>query len=123
MLAVTVPDVAPMLATAGVLLVHVPTPVASPSVDVNPWHTLNVPSIGVGATFTVTTRVATQTGVEVNVMADVPAATPLTFPEPSTVATVLSLLLHVPEPAASASVVPVPAQNIAVPVIAGILVN
>ena len=48
----------------------------------------------------------------------VPAATPVTIPLPSTVATLVLPLLHVPVPPALNKVVVPPAHNVEVPVMA-----
>ena len=56
-LAVTVPSV-PTVATVVVVLVHPPPEVASVSAVVAPSHTLAVPVMAAGCTFTVTTVVA-----------------------------------------------------------------
>jgi hypothetical protein len=55
----TIPDVVPTVATAGVLLLHVPPVVALDSVVVEPAQTFNVPVIAatVGLAFTDTTAV------------------------------------------------------------------
>lgn len=51
---VTTPDVAPISATEGLLLVHVPPIVALVSVVTLPWHILVLPLMGVsGATVSV----------------------------------------------------------------------
>lgn len=53
---VTVPELLPIVAVAGVLLDQEPPPV-SVSVIVLPGHTLEAPDIGTGSGFTVTTVV------------------------------------------------------------------
>ena len=50
---VTMPDVAPMVATPVLLLVHVPPEVASVNVVVKPTHTFVVPPIAAGFGLTV----------------------------------------------------------------------
>lgn len=55
----TVPVVASILPTVGVLLLHVPPVVLLLSVVVAPWHTVNTPVIAAGTGFTVTTDVVT----------------------------------------------------------------
>jgi hypothetical protein len=78
------------------------------------------PTIGVGVVFTVTMRVATQpVAVTLNEITTVPAVRPATTPgDVGTVAISVSLLAHVPV-AVLASVVVLPSQTAAVPVIAG----
>jgi hypothetical protein len=74
-----------------------------------------------GDGFTVTTFVTAQAAAGVNVTVEVPADTPLTMPvEMPTVATLVLLLDHVPDPAASESVVVFPLQTEAVPLIAAV---
>jgi hypothetical protein len=114
----TTPDV-PTVATAVVPLVHVPEVVASNRVTESPVHTLPGPVISAGALLTVTVVVAIHPVGSLNVICAVPAAMPDTTPvaEP-TVAMPVALLLHVPAPLASASVVDDSAQTLVVPVIA-----
>lgn len=116
---VTIP-VAPTVATAVLLLLHPPPPVASESDVVSPAHTVLVPNIAVGNGVTVTTAVVVQpVAVEVKVMVVVPAAIALTTPPGLViVATPGVLLVHVCAPAvASPSVVVFPTHNDKVPVI------
>jgi hypothetical protein len=54
---VTTPEVALIVATVTLLLLHVPPVVASLSVSVEPAHTPATPDIAEGALFTVTTLV------------------------------------------------------------------
>ena len=56
---VMIPVAVPIVATDGVLLVHVPPP-ASVSAVVRPIHTVAVPSIGVGSGLTVNASVEIQ---------------------------------------------------------------
>ena len=107
-----------MLATVVLLLLHVPPVVASVSVVVVPEQMVKVPEIGLGRGFTVTTEVVLQPNV-VNVIDEVPPVPkPLTVPVPVTVATPVLLLVQVPPPEASLSVVVAPSQTVSVPVIA-----
>ena len=57
MIPVTMPDEAPIVATVGVPLVHVPEGVASANVVVLPTQTLSVPVIDAGSGLTVTSAV------------------------------------------------------------------
>ena len=113
---VTRPELEPILAVAGVPLLHVPVPVASPSEVVAPAHTLSVPNIGVGVWFTVTILVAKHPVPKVNVIVAVPAVTPYTLPDASTVALELSLLVHTPPPP-SENTVDCPVHTVGVPLI------
>ena len=54
-----VPVLVPTVATAVLLLAHVPPPEAESGVDAN-WHTVSVPEMGGGDAMTVTTVVAEQ---------------------------------------------------------------
>ena len=122
---VTKPVVAPIVATPVALLLHVPPAVASVSVVVLPAHNDNVPLIA-DTVLTVTMAVAIQpppapaaeVGV-VKVITDVPADIPVTMPvlRPM-VATPVALLVQVPAPKASVSVVVLPRHTVNVPDIA-----
>jgi hypothetical protein len=57
-IAVTTPDADPTVATAALLLAHVPPTVALLNTVVFPAHTFNVPEIGAIYRFTVTVFVA-----------------------------------------------------------------
>ncbi len=54
---VTKPDVSSTVKMPISLLLHVPPPVASLSVQLAPSHTTELPEIGAGSAFTVTYRV------------------------------------------------------------------
>ena len=90
---VTAPD-PDIVATAGELLVHdMPGVVASLTKVTRPVHTERVPLMAAGAGFTVITSIFMQPVLlEVKVMPAVPAATPVTLPDPSIVALVLVVL-------------------------------
>jgi len=106
------------VATAVLSLLHVPDP---PSVSpvVNPAHTFVAPPIGSGNGLTVKGVVRLQPVGNVYVIVGDPAATPPTLPVlTSTVAVSGSLLLQVPVPSGSFSVVFNPTQTLVVPVIA-----
>ena len=120
---VTVPDPPPIVATAGVPLVHTPPGVVLDSVVDEPLQRASVPVTGataVGA-LTVTTVVAApapQTFVTVYEMVLVPLVAPVTTPvELPTVATAGTVLLHTPPGVALLSVPGVPMQMIPLPVI------
>ena len=108
----------PLLTVANdvLLLLQVPSGVASLSAVVKPAHTLVVPVIAAGSGFTVTTLVMIQPVGKVYVTVAVPAVIPV-ITLPAAVATAVLLLLHVPEGVASLSVVVKPAQTAIVPVI------
>lgn len=115
---VTIPDVAPIVATVVLLLVHVPPGVASVNAVVNPWHTVVTPVIGAkGYTVTVVTAVQPSDVVYtiVAVPPDIPRAVPLLTP---IVATAGLPLLHVPPVVPLLSVDVLPWQRLVVPVMA-----
>ena len=115
----TMPEVEPMVASAGVLLVQVPPAVASVKVVVAPTHKVVEPAIAAGSGLTVTGVVTKQPVGNVKVIVTVPADTPFTTPvEEPMVARAVLLLLHMLVPDASASVVVFPTQTLVVPVIA-----
>lgn len=105
------------LATAVLLLLHMPPVVVLLSVADVPWHIVVVPPISAGRAFIVTIIWAAHPVIDTNVMDEVPAIRPLTMPAEPIVATVVLLLLHVPLP--SASVVVLPAHAVGMPLIAG----
>ncbi len=109
------PVASPIVATAVLLLVHVPPP-ASVRVELVPTQNDETPEIGLGNGFTVTVVVIRQPVGRVYVITDVPVETPETIPvvDP-TVATVVLLLSQVPPPA-SDNVVVLPTQTFVVPV-------
>jgi len=101
---VSTPEPEPTVATAVVLLLHVPPGTALMSVILPPTHTLmpgvpTVPMIGPGNGFTVTVVVTKQPDDSMYVMTEVPLETPVTMPvdEPTVAIDVLPLL-HVPPP-------------------------
>lgn len=108
----------PTVATEALLLVHAPPLVASFRLVVSPTQTLDVPVTDAGLPLTVTTFVARQPDANVYDIVAVPADTPVTTPEASIEATTVLLLLHVPLPVTSLSVVVEPAHTLAVPVMA-----
>ena len=95
----TSPEVELTVASAVLLLLHVPPPVTSVIVAVEDTHTLLAPPGVAGKPFTVTVILVLQPEGNVYIIVTVPAATPCTIPvaEP-TVAVVISLLAHVPPP-------------------------
>ena len=105
---VVVPAVTPvimpavlMVATDGVLLLHVPPMVVLLTVVVSPAHTCSVPVMVAGSGFTVTVAVRIQPVPSEYVIVAVaavvlPVSTPLTVPVASTVATAVLLLAQVP---------------------------
>ena len=113
---VTTPVDSPTVAIPVALLLHVPPPVPSVSVVVNPEHTVRVPLIAVGNGFTVTMAVCIQPVASVYVIVAVPPDPPVTMPVEPTVA--LPVLLHVPPLVASVSAVVSPTHTFIVPVIA-----
>lgn len=100
-IAFTSPEPRPIVAIAGVLLVHVPPGVVCVSVEVSPSHAESVPPIGAGAGVTVTTLLEVQPAVSEYVMVAVPGAgvedTPVTTPvDEPTVAMEVGLLVQLP---------------------------
>jgi hypothetical protein len=90
-----------MVATDGVLLLHVPPVVVLLTVVVSPAHTCSVPVMAAGSGFTVTVAVRIQPVPSEYVIVAVaavvlPVSTPLTVPVASTVATAVLLLAQVP---------------------------
>jgi len=115
---VTVPELEPMVATVVLPLAQTPLPVASLSVVVVPGHTFIVPVIAAGDGLTVIVVVVVHPNVDVNVITEVPPGFGPPFTKPVLafiVATVVLLLLHVPD-VASFNVVVVPVQMPVVPV-------
>jgi hypothetical protein len=111
------PEELPMVATAVLLLLHVPPPTTSDKLVVNPAHIDDSPLIGAFG-FTSTLCVAIQPVGNEYVITAVPPATPVMMPvdEPA-VATKVLLLLQVPPPASVRAVV-APPHTVVVPVIA-----
>ena len=108
---VTKPDPVITVATAGVPLLQVPPPASPLSEVVKPWHTLNVPVMAVGNALTVITFVLLQPPLNVYIMVVVPAATPVTLPNASTVAVAIAPLLQVPPVVASVKLMDDPIQT------------
>jgi len=113
---VSIPDVATILAMELLLLLQVPPVVASLNKVASPTHTSETPVIIPGKALTVTTTVAVQLPNEYPIVA-VPGDTPNTFPDMSTVATLVLLLLQLPPPMASVKKVVAPLHKATVPVI------
>ena len=118
-MAVTAP-VLPIVATAGLLLLHVPPLVASVSVVVPPAHSVVMPVITPADTaLTVMVLVAVavpQTFVTVYKITSIPVLTPVTTPILLMPATVGELLLHTPEAAVSDNVIVTPVHTDVAPV-------
>ena len=114
---VTTPDDAPTVAMVLSLLLQVPPVAASSNVIVPPTHTVVRPVIAGGNGLIVTTVLAVQPEAA-NEMLVVPAETPVTLPDPSTVAIPVDELLHEPAPEISVREVVAPWQALIIPVIA-----
>jgi hypothetical protein len=115
---VTTPEVELTVALA-LLALHVPPLVELVSVLVDPTHTFGVPAIAAGVGLTVNGVVTKQPVGKVNVMFNVPAATPVTIPVPEpTVANEALLLLHVLLPEPFVKVVVNPTHTFGVPLLA-----
>ena len=111
----TIPVAEPIVATPEVEELHVPPPVASVSVVVEPVQTEAVPEIDEGSASTVTVFEAVQPVDNAYTIKAVPAETPVTTPvaEPI-VAMPVPVDVHVPPPA-SDKVVVAPIHKVAVP--------
>ena len=93
----TIPDDVPTVATAVLLLLHVPPIALLLNVVVDDWHTVIVPVIDPASGVTLTGLVAAEPQPVLYVIVAVPPLTPLTMPDDvPTVATAVLLLLHVP---------------------------
>jgi hypothetical protein len=120
---VMTPVAEPALATAVLLLLHVPPVTALLNVMADPAQIEAGPDIDDGDWFTVTT-VVTKPPEAVYVIVTVPVDTPVTIPVPlPAVAIVLSLLLHTPPVVASLNVMFAPAHTVVGPVIAAVPVT
>ena len=113
----TIPEDEPTVATEVLLLLQVPPPVASESVDVSARKTLVVPVMAAGNELTVTTATAKQPSPKAYVIAADPADTAVTTPEAEpTVATPVDAELHDPPEVPSLSEAVDPAHRESVPV-------
>ena len=115
----TVPVVAPMVPTAGVLLLQVPPAVLLPSVVVWPAHTSGIPLIVPGTALTVITIVFWQPVAGVLVIVAVPLLSPVTSPVVGFTDTVASALAHVPPAMLLVSVMVAPTHRLVGPPIVG----
>lgn len=88
---VITPVVNPILASAVLLLVHVPPVIASESMIEDPVHTLPGPVMGGGAAFTVTVTDTVQ--LVVYVMVSTPGIPPVTVPRNGSIDAMAILLL------------------------------
>ncbi len=99
------------MATAVLLLNHVPPVVVLASVDVEPSQALNVPVIDAGLAFTVVDSLREQPVGSVYVMLLAPADAPVSIPDVEPiVATLVVPLNHVPPAGVVDSVVVMPTQ-------------
>ena len=122
--AVTVPERLPTVATPALLLVQTPPVGVLVNVSAVPAQRLVLPEIADGAAFTVITVVLWQPDVvTLYVIVAVPALTPVIIPEVLLmVATVISLLLHVPPDVVLLSKADDPSHTVVVPLmLAGLL--
>ena len=117
---VTIPVAGSIVATAKLLLLHVPPAVASISMVLAPAHTEVTPVIAAGSRFTVTAIAAAHPAAVVYTIVVVSADTPATMPEARpTLATPVLTLLHDPPVRELCNGVVLLTQTDAVPVIAG----
>ena len=105
---VTTPEPEPIVAWAGLLLLHTPFEEVSLKVIEDPRHTLPGPVMGAGEGFTVTVVVFTQPAGDMYLIETAPGVIPVTFPEVSIVAIEVSRLTHVPPAAESVRIVAKP---------------
>ena len=115
----TVPVVAPMVPTAGVLLLQVPPAVLLPSVVVWPAHTSGIPLIVPGTALIVITIVFWQPVAGVLVIVAVPLLSPVTSPVVGFTDTVASALAHVPPAMLLVRVMVAPTHKLVGPPIVG----
>lgn len=117
---VTTPLDAPTVASVGLLVLHVPPPVASLSDVVNAWQTVAVPVMDDGLGFTVKTVVdVAHPFPRLYVIVAVPLVTGQVTPvDEPTVATDVAELVKVPPAGVALSVVQVPMQVLPGPVMA-----
>jgi hypothetical protein len=116
----TMPVVVPTVAKLTLPLLHVPEPLESDNVIVEPVQTFDGPLIGSGLEIIVTVVVAIQPVPSLYVMVATPVVIPFTTPDVGLlrVAIVVLLLLHVPPEVGFAKVVVPPGHTVSVPVIA-----
>jgi hypothetical protein len=114
------PVPAPAVATDGDAELHVPPPVASPSVVVAPTHRLIIPVTGAGIVSTISGLLMEQpVAPRVYMIVTVPAATPVTTPvDTPTLPIAGALLIHVPPGTTSVSVTADPTHTAPGPIIA-----
>lgn len=113
----TIPEPAPTVPAAVMLLLHVPPSGVLVSVIVDCSHTTDGPPIADGSGFTSTTAVREHPPTPIHIMVTVPALIPVTTPVADIVATAGLLLLQVtPGVVVLRTVVP-PAHKFMVPVI------
>jgi len=115
------PEETPIMAAVVLELVHVPPVIKSFSRFEVPAHSVVVPVMGAGVTFTVTSADVRQPVASVYVIMAVPGDAPVSVPEPAPiVATTVLLLLQVPVPVRSVRLVDDPWHTCeAPPIVAG----
>jgi hypothetical protein len=105
-----IPVVMPAVATAVLLLLHVPLP-ASLSVIVAPVQTVDGPEMPAGSGYTVIVVIILHPVPNVYVITEVPTTLPVTTPVPELMEAIVALLLlQLPPPVPSLNVVEVPRQ-------------
>ena len=114
---VTIP-VAPTVAIAPLLLLHVPPVVASLSGSVKPTVTVLPPDIGEGEGFTVTDKVPIQPVAAMHVIVATPAERPMAMPDDTETTAGLLVLQLLPTGPVSVSVLPI--QRRGDPLIVGV---
>jgi len=116
---VTIPELEPTVASAVLLLVHVPPVVASLNVVVANGQRTIVPVIAAGSGLTVSVVVVKHpVGAVYVIITVVPPVTPVTIPDDEpTVALAVLLLVHVPPAGVDVSVILAPGQAIDGPAI------
>jgi hypothetical protein len=108
--------VAPTVALV-LLLLQVPPAVADDSEVVLPAHSVDVPVIEAGTALTDISLLVLQPVPSVYTIVAVPVVIPVTFPVAASIAAVVARLLHAPPVVADSSVVELPSQTWAAPVI------
>jgi len=112
----TIPEADPIVATIGVLLLHVPPGMEFPNAVAAPRQTCVTPVIVPGEELTVTVAAAAQPVLSVYDMVAVPIPAPVTPPVDGSIAAIVGvLLLHTPPVVPSVKLLVSPRQRPKVP--------
>ena len=112
------PEEGSIVPAASAAELHAPPAVLLLNAVVRPAHTVAFPLIADGRLLIVTVTVAMQPAGNVYIIVAVPPAIPATWPEPSTVAFAVLLLLQVPPAVASVIDIVDAAHTVAIPAMA-----